>query len=129
MKKFIAIIFVVLLLMFPMSAIADDVNATFSWTQTDYDQVTYWVLYWGSATGGPYTVGNTQIDKSIIDPQQTAPVIIQYPPNAKTTYYYVLVAFHDADHFSSNSNETELEVDFILIPGAPVQLQVIITPG
>ena len=112
-----------------MNVYADDVDATFEWTQTDYDKVNYWILSWGVSSGGPYTVKSVQIPKSIIDPEQMVPVIIQYPANAKTTYYYVLRAFVDAEHFSGNSNEVFLEIDFIYTPQDPVQLKVLIIPG
>ncbi|MCP4156686.1 MAG: hypothetical protein GY757_53730 [bacterium] len=129
--RFMAILFVLLFLLLTVAAQAGDVDATFAWEQTDYAEVNYWILYWGSAAGGPYDTGQQQITKTLLQESQTVPVVIPYPPDAKTTYYFVLVAFKTVaagDLFSANSNEVSLEVDFIL-PQQPLQLRVTITPG
>jgi len=128
MKKLLSFLIVVLFLV-GVPALADDQDATFAWEQPDYDKVNYWILYWGGAAGGPYDVGQVQIDKTMLQESQSVPVVIPYPPDAKTTYYYVLVAFIDSAKFSGNSNEVLLEVDFRIPPGTPLQLRVTITPG
>ena len=129
MRKKFLILLMSFLFFLPCYALAGDVDATFAWEQTDYDKVNYWILYWGAAAGGPYEVGQQQIDKTMLQESQTAPVVIPYPADAKTTYYYVLVAFVDTTLFSPNSDEVFLEVDFRIPPDQPLQLRVTITPG
>lgn len=108
---------------------AEDKQATFGWDMPpDYDTITHYVLYWGLATGGPYDTGQARIEKSDLAGGTTANITINYPPNAKTTYYYVLVAFRD-DLFSANSNEVDLEVDFRQAPATPLNLTVTISDG
>ncbi len=129
MKRVFLIIFVAILLLIPPNVVAQDVNATFAWEQSDYDATNYWKLYWGLTSGGPYAVDLLKITKELAQESQTAPVVINYPADAKTKYYYVLVAFKDTTHFSGNSNEVFFEADFIEAPGTPVQLRIIITPA
>lgn len=129
MRKLMAIIMVVFVsLLICNAAVAGDVDARFSWTQPDYDVVNYWVLYWGDTDGGPYEVGSLQFDKTALQPDQSNVFTIPYPDGAKTTYYFVLVSFVDAEHYSGNSNQVPLEIDYIPIPGEPLQLQVTIIP-
>ena len=127
MKKILAVF--AMLLVITTAAFADDKQATFSWDMpADYDTITHYVLYWGAATGGPYDVGQARIEKTDLAGGTSADITITYPPDAITTYYYVLVAFRD-DIFSPNSNEVSLEVDFRVPPNQPLNLQVIITDG
>ena len=128
MKKLLALAAAVLMLGSVAPAIAQSVNATFAWEQQDYDQVNYWMLYWGANAGGPYDVGSQRIDKTMLQPDQSETVTIQYPPDALTTYYFVLVAFKTTDLFSANSNEVPLTVDFVK-PGTPLNLRVTIVPA
>lgn len=128
MKRLFVIMIMAMFFVFPMNVFSADVDRTFAWEQADYDVVNYWKLCWGAASGGPYDIDCRQIDKTMIQESQEAPVTIPYPDNAKTTYYFVLVAFTDVDHFSGNSNEVPLEVDFIPIPATPVNLRVKIIP-
>lgn len=129
-KYFMAFLFALFIipLLIVNVVVAADVNATFEWTQPDYDNVNYWKLYWGEAAGGPYEVGELQFDKADLQENQSATFTIPYPDGAQTTYYFVLVAFQDATHYSGNSNEVFLEIDFIPTPGAPLQLRVTIVP-
>lgn len=129
-KVLLSIVVLLLALLVPAFAVAQTapVDATFAWEQPDYENVNYWILYWGDQPGGPYTVGEVRIDKTQVGENQSAPVTIPYPDGAKTTYYFVLVAFQDVDHYSDNSNEVPLEIDFIPLPGTPVNLRVTITP-
>ncbi len=129
MKRLLLIIFVVISLLVSTNVFAQDVHATATWEQPDYAKVNYWVLYWGLSPGGPYVEGNVTITKELLQPNQTAPVMITYPADVKTTYYYVLIAFKDRDHFSGFSNEADLEVDFIELPLEPVQFNIIIRPA
>jgi len=101
---------------------ADDKSVTFAWDYpTDYDQITHWKLYWGTQAGGPYETGEAQINKSMLGSTTQTDIVIQYPPNAKTTYYYVLVAFKD-ELYSANSNEVSVEGDFRENPLAPLSI-------
>ena len=127
MKRFLTFLLIALLL--GTAAYADDKTATFEWDYpSDYDTITHYVLYWGATAGGPYDVGQQRIEKSDLGGGTTADIVITYPPNAKTTYYYVLVAFRD-DLFSENSNEVSLEVDFRIPPNQPLNLRVTISPA
>lgn len=129
-KYFMAIIFVILIvpLLIINVAVAADVNARFEWVQPDYDMVNYWVLYWGDAEGGPYEIGSQQFDKADLQENQSNIFTIPFPDNAQTTYYFTLVSFIDTEHYSGNSNEVFLEIDFIPTPGVPLQLMVTIIP-
>ena len=129
MKQFLIALTLSIILIIPISALSQEpVNRTFQWEQSDYDKVNYWILYWGLTSGGPYGVDYKRIDKTILAESQEAPVVIHYPANAKTKYYFVLMAFWDAEHHSGFSNEVSLEMDFIYTPQDPLQLRVIITP-
>lgn len=128
MKKFLIAVLTILILGSVAPAMAQNVDANVSWTQSDYDQVNYWILYWGATAGGPYDVGQQRIDKTMLQPDQSETVTIQYPANAKTTYYFVIVAFKDASLFSGNSNEFPFTVDFVK-PGEPVDLRITIIPA
>lgn len=129
-RKFFILIAFLFVLLVPVITLAQSapVDATFAWEQPDYDECNYWILYWGAQSGGPYTVGQVRIDKEILQPEQSKQVTISYPENAKTTYYFVMVAFKDETIYSNNSNEVPLEVDFRNPPGTPVNLRVTIIP-
>jgi len=129
MKKIVLLIlFLLVPLLVVTPAPAADVPALFEWVQPDYDIVNYWVLYWGDTTGGPYEIGSQQFDKADLVEDQSNTFTIPYPDGAKTTYYFVLVSFVDTEHYSGNSMEVYLEIDYIPVPGEPLQLKVTIIP-
>lgn len=70
-------------------------NRTLTWDYPDQSQITGFRLYWGTAPGGPYTLGKIEILKG----QTTASV--QLP---RGTYYFVCTAFNP-DSESEFSNE------------------------
>lgn len=123
----LTIVGLICLIIIPTSFSAD-VTAKFEWRQPNYDTVQYWKLYWGTAAGGPYEVGEQQFDKTDLQEDQSNNFTIPYPDESVTTYYFVLVAFVDDTHYSGNSNEVLLEMDFITLPGAPLELRVTIVP-
>jgi len=129
MKNLIFVLLILLLITANAFGQTVPVDREFAWQQSDYSEVDFWKLKWGSISGGPYDVGELVIDKVLLTEDQSSPIQLEYPDNALTTYYFVLAACKAGNYCSEDSNEVELTIDFIRPPGKPLNLRIRIVPA
>jgi hypothetical protein len=132
MKKLLLILILVLSFIAVPAIAQRAVQINFQWDQSNIGADFWgWRMYVGTTAGGPYDfLGKDANDKAIpllmvqYDPANpTGPFTgtgsIIAPDNAETTFYFVVVAYDNANNFSDNSNEVSYTADF-LRPDAPV---------
>jgi hypothetical protein len=142
MKRFLMVLVVVMLALFPAMAIGGSATATAQWEQDIPAGVELdgWRLWVSDVQGGPYDDGQTYFRDATGNPVDsiwipyggtpgatyTTAVTIVAPDNVKTTLYFVLNAWNSTGP-SEDSNEASGEFDFTQAPSAPFTLIITVT--
>lgn len=98
------------------TAYAGNVNLTAAWDQTDYERVDRWVIFYSTASGGPYSEIGTLTKAEAEAGGVTKEFILGSPDGEKIIYFFVVRAYDDDNGIESGySNEADHEVDFTAV--------------
>jgi len=128
-KLFLAILAMVLVLAMVGLAFAGQKTVNFSWSQTipPTNDLAGWKLYQAATSGGPYTETDI-IPFTTAQDTYSFSKMMDFPDNAITTFYFVILAYRQNGNPSQYSTEMPGGPVDLIFPVAPVWKVIIIAP-
>jgi len=136
MKRLLALTLTILFLMVG-SVLAE--TLTFEWRQTDLTNLREWKLFWGDASGGPYTELSTIAYDGGSGPIYSSPADVNVTGDQGTNIvkYFVLIACGDvpqeggSTEYMCSEDSNEVNYSFWIPAGmfsVPVEFRIIPNP-